>query len=399
MKMWNLLVVEDESIVRVGLRYLVEWESYGVVWKAEASNGEEALRILDSQDIHIVMTDIRMPVMDGIQLAKRIKESYSHIQVVVISSYDDFPYVQEALRLGVSDYLHKPTMAREEIVAMLETVLKKLRSNSAVPAEAATPTEKERNAYVGTLLDGTAEAGKREEEGRRLGLPEIGRGLRLVGIRLSPKGQEQDDAQHADNSRFVAARYFIEDYISHDWGGVVAAVEPNELIWLAPEKPKNATREWAEYQVELKRNLANLLNVALLFSVSAVLSEADSLPEAYREVRSGFLEQDGSIGQAVRMVKDYVDIHFREELSLTHCAELVHISTAHLSRIFLKETGMNFSEYVIRKKMDYAKELLRDTNLRIYEVSAKAGYTHPHYFSKLFKEYAGVSPIEYRNGL
>ncbi|GJM75426.1 hypothetical protein HMSSN036_76420 [Paenibacillus macerans] len=66
--MWNLLVVEDEPIVRMGLRYMVDWEAQGVCWKAEAANGEEAVKVLESEEIHIVMTDIRMPGMDGIEL-------------------------------------------------------------------------------------------------------------------------------------------------------------------------------------------------------------------------------------------------------------------------------------------------------------------------------------------
>ena len=113
--MWNLMVVEDEPIVRMGLRYMINWEKYDVNWKAEASNGEEALRVLEEEDIHIVMTDIRMPGMDGLTLAKEIKKRKDSTVIIFLSSYDNFPYVKEALRLEAVNYLHKPTMDELEV--------------------------------------------------------------------------------------------------------------------------------------------------------------------------------------------------------------------------------------------------------------------------------------------
>ncbi|MFC4600361.1 response regulator [Cohnella hongkongensis] len=398
--MWHMLVVEDEPIVRIGLRHLVDWESYGVVWKAEASNGEEALRLIEEQDIHIVMTDIRMPVMDGIELTKRIKERYGSIQVIVISSYDDFPYVQEALRLGVTDYLHKPTMAQEEIVAMLEKVLDNLDRTRTPAPEAAGSTEKEKNEFLKALLTGAAE----EDEDRlvrqygEMGLPELSEGVRLVGIRLSAASAGKEDKRHGDSSRYAAAKYFIEKYVSHDWGGPVAEDGPNELLWLAPAQARDEPRAWAEYLAELKKNLAKLLNVSLAFSGGGLAHDISQLRAAYAELLREFGEAEGPVGQAVRMTMEYVDRHFCEDVSLAACAEVAHVSAAHLSRIFLKETGIHFSDYVIRKKMELAKELLRQTNLRVYEVAERVGYTHSHYFSKLFKEYVGVSPLDYRNG-
>lgn len=394
--MWNMLVVEDESIVRIGLRYLVDWESCGVVWKAEASNGEEAWRIIEEEDIHIVMTDIRMPVMDGIQLTKKIKERGGEIQVVVISSYDDFPYVQEALRLGVTDYLHKPTMDKEEIVDMLKKVLGNLERTQGSSTALSATTEKEKNEFLQALFSGAGEDDRLEQQYAMFGLPDLTEGVRTVGIRLSSGGREEE-SEHG-GSRFVAARYFIEKYVSHDWGGAVAVGERDELLWLAPARARVGDRTWNEYLAELKKNLANLLNVALVFSGGSLANDISGLRKAYEELQREFGESEGQVGQAVRMAMDYVDLHFCEDVSLSSCAEFAHVSPAHLSRIFLKETGVNFSDYVIRKKMERAKELLRQTNLRIYEVAEKVGYAHSHYFSKLFKEYVGQSPIDYRNG-
>ncbi|UUZ85095.1 response regulator [Paenibacillus sp. P26] len=148
--MWNLMVVEDETIVRIGLRYMLKWESFGVHWKAEASNGEEALRIMDKEEIHIVMTDIRMPGMDGLELARQIKQREPAVELLFLSGYDNFSYAKEALRLGAADYLHKPTMDEEEVAGTLRKVVTRLEETQAVKQS---PAEEDRSEYLLSLLD------------------------------------------------------------------------------------------------------------------------------------------------------------------------------------------------------------------------------------------------------
>lgn len=115
----KMLIVDDEPIISQGLRMTIPWASYGVEVIGEAYNGKEATEILLKEEVDIVLTDVRMPEMDGIQLAQFIKERMPHIQVIIISGYDEFDYAREALRYQVKDYLLKPVDI-DELVAKVK---------------------------------------------------------------------------------------------------------------------------------------------------------------------------------------------------------------------------------------------------------------------------------------
>ncbi|TDF99617.1 response regulator transcription factor [Paenibacillus piri] len=115
----NVLVVDDEPIIRQVLRTMMDWETHGMRWAGEAVDGEEAWETLRQGGIDLVVTDILMPRMDGLELVKRLKEADADVAVVVLSCLDDFAYVKEAMKQGASDYILKPTMEPEQLAATL----------------------------------------------------------------------------------------------------------------------------------------------------------------------------------------------------------------------------------------------------------------------------------------
>jgi two-component system response regulator YesN len=118
--MIKLLIVDDESLLRQGFTHMTDWASHGFQIVGEAANGEEALEIIARHSPDIVVADIKMPVMDGIELTRIIKTDYPQIQIVILSSYDDFEYVRETLRLGAFDYILKPRMNFSDLLSVLE---------------------------------------------------------------------------------------------------------------------------------------------------------------------------------------------------------------------------------------------------------------------------------------
>ena len=388
--MWNLLIVEDESIVRLGLRYMINWESCGIYWKAEASNGEEAIRIMEKEDIHIVMTDIRMPGMDGLELAKRIKQWKPEVQVIILSSYDTFSYVKEALRLGAADYLHKPTMDEDEIAATLRKVVGRLKETVETKPEL---TEEEKNDYYLSLLD-------KYTFPEQPVMSELESGRFGSGYWLTLFRKRDDailDSGDEDNLRFLSIQYLIEEYVAKEWGGIVFHRSFREIIWIAPAATKDGQVEKSKYLESLRQKVLELLNVALIYSVSSCYGKMIQVPEAYMEALLRFPVNEQSDNLIVRMAKEFMDKNLLEDITLAKVAAAIHVSPGYLSRVFLKEIGENFIEYITRNKLEYAQKLLRETNRKVYEIAADIGYTNPHYFSKLFKERVGVTPLEYRN--
>lgn len=119
---YNVMLVEDEMLLMQSLSRHIESLEAGFKVVCQASNGEDALKSLKKENIHLVMTDIRMPVMDGLTLAKRIHEQYPHILTVILTGYADFDYAREALKQGVFDYMLKPVTMED-----LESTLGRVR--------------------------------------------------------------------------------------------------------------------------------------------------------------------------------------------------------------------------------------------------------------------------------
>lgn len=119
---YNVMLVEDEMLLMQSLSRHIESLEAGFKVVCQASNGEDALTSLKKENIHLVMTDIRMPVMDGLTLAKRIHEQYPHILTVILTGYADFDYAREALKQGVFDYMLKPVTMED-----LESTLGRVR--------------------------------------------------------------------------------------------------------------------------------------------------------------------------------------------------------------------------------------------------------------------------------
>lgn len=116
----HVLIVDDEPIIRKGLKSFIDWEAEGLSLQADCANGFEALKIIRSQHIDILITDIKMPVMDGLQLTREALEVNPNMKIVLISSYNEFEYVREGMKSGAIDYLLKPSLEADELISVLK---------------------------------------------------------------------------------------------------------------------------------------------------------------------------------------------------------------------------------------------------------------------------------------
>ena len=117
--MKTVFIVDDELLSRQSLKTSITWENYGYRLCGESSNGEQALKIISSLHPDVIITDIKMPVMDGLELLRHLKDINEPAKVIVMSCYDEFDYVREAMRLGAIDYLLKHTYEESDLVELL----------------------------------------------------------------------------------------------------------------------------------------------------------------------------------------------------------------------------------------------------------------------------------------
>ena len=120
--MYRIMIVDDESAIRNGLRTIIDWEDLGIEVAGEAANGRQALTLIDHFQPHIILTDIKMPEMNGIELLQKVTAEYMHIKVAVLSGFNDFSYVRSAMKIGAANYLLKPVDTEELKSAMKEII-------------------------------------------------------------------------------------------------------------------------------------------------------------------------------------------------------------------------------------------------------------------------------------
>ncbi|MBM7571932.1 response regulator transcription factor [Aquibacillus albus] len=127
---WKVLIVDDEMLIRQGFINYINWEEEGFQIIGEAGNGDEALQLIEQDQPHIIITDVVMPGMDGIELVKEVKAKYPAIEIVVLSSFEDFDYVRSTFQSGVADYILKPKLNGEELIKTLRKIVPNELDNS-----------------------------------------------------------------------------------------------------------------------------------------------------------------------------------------------------------------------------------------------------------------------------
>ncbi|MFB9273632.1 response regulator transcription factor [Cohnella cellulosilytica] len=126
--MLKVMVVDDDYLVRQGIIRVMPWERYGMEVTCEASNGEEALETMAATGVDLLVTDLAMPGMSGLELIKRVKERYPHVHMVVLTFHHEFELVKDALRLGVLDYITKVELEDDRLASILERIADRIRS-------------------------------------------------------------------------------------------------------------------------------------------------------------------------------------------------------------------------------------------------------------------------------
>ena len=147
MEQYRVLLADDEAEIRQGISRKIDWAAQGFVLAGEAENGAEALELAEQIRPDVVLTDIKMPFMDGLELCRRLRRELPAAKLVVFSGFDDFEYARQAVSMGVSEYIMKPVNARE-----LEEVLAGLRTQLEAQRQQRRDMEALRRRYEGAVL-------------------------------------------------------------------------------------------------------------------------------------------------------------------------------------------------------------------------------------------------------
>lgn len=397
---FKVLIADDEYIIRRGIRsFLEQYEEFQVT--AEAEDGEMALELARQEEIDVYLVDINMPFVNGLQFIEQLREIHPKALVVVITGYDRFEYAREALRLGTFEYLLKPIMEEpfDEMIQKVKARLLADKSEDKYLKWAKKMLEKNRKYLSSEFLKGIL-AGKftKEEIEERCSYLDmvIPEEFTLSLVRLSYRREEDlQDAWSDDLIYFVAENIADELFSVHqnlnscqdDYGNLV-------VLSGKIQEEKEAQKQRETYCKIMEEHAPVRCSV-----IQKTGKGLEMLSEIYDEAVLE-MEKTGEASAVIREVRKFVETHYHQEsFSLQDAAGQVNLSIQYLSKLFRKEMGITFSDYLTSVRIRKSIELIQNDELKIYEIAEKVGYTTQHYFSNVFKKCLGVSPAEYRKGL
>ncbi|MDF2922934.1 MAG: two-component system response regulator [Paenibacillaceae bacterium] len=534
--MMKLILVEDEMIVRVGIKSLIPWNELNCVCVGEAANGVEALELIEKHRPDLILTDILMPEMDGVTLLKHVRERYPHMKVIILSCHNDFHYVQQALRLGAADYLMKLSLKPAElrgILSKMKLVIDKEKESRLDQLEihqkinVSQVAMKERclwDALKGRMKN--QEAWNRHVADWKMDLNGTV-GIVHMQINDFAKRERLGELKNADTVLFAVTN-IAQEIIRMSFHGEVIKGEKGEVVLLVGCRSRE---EWKQASLRLvqhiQESVLQFVKVSMTAGISDELASPPRLQESYNlacqayaqsffysksailssevfkqiqslfpvlneeemdlmanaigrrdagfvkgyvtslvgkrlaggvflqhQVRDFFLDllpvfdrrlkavqktirefpeimdyypyeaiaSIETIEELISWMMNFIDEYFErlsgyemysrrkeimdaqqyicdnlgKKLTVDGISEHVGYTESYFSHLYKKETGESIVECITRLRLERAKDLLKTTDMKVYEIVEKIGFSDSNYFSRQFKRYEGMTPLDYR---
>lgn len=334
----SVLIVDDEPLIVKGIRIMLERSPLPIDDIMEAENGEEGLSLALKKIPDVVITDIRMPVMDGLEFCRQLSRQFPQAGIVVISGYDDFHYAQEAMKSGVRNYLLKPVQCRELVETVGGLLREKYRHKAYI-------SYREMDVAVGRLQDG-------------------------IWYNL-----EED---------MVSGRERILQLMEK---------QPIDYCCLfVREMCSNFLREFSTrlgYQLKMEIPDMPAANRQGLAAWLEAIVSAFCGQLAQRRANTDY--------NLFQMARRYLEEHYSEDIRLEDLAKKTGFSTGYFSRLFKTRVGKSFVQYKTEIRIRRAMEILCRRDKTVTSVAMAVGYNDVTYFIRAFKECTGMTPMEYRN--
>ncbi len=424
----KVLLVDDEIFTIRMLQNVIHWEELGLTVVGYAQTGEEAVEKVVREQPNIIISDIRMPGMDGLDFLKLVHDISPEIKTILMSAYAEFSYVQKGMKLGCSDYILKPVDEKE-----LENALRKIVAEILGKKEKERVITKSEKQLDGLKLYQYMKSGSGKNRVLKSVIGDKIQSCRVLIARIDSATIDEYDASanmELGHEGYITnlleqtlsrqlQEYFVFDYEEGCWLIVLSNTEKVSCV------------ELAESMIS---KLMEKIGIQLVICFSTQGEGLESLPGLYEEVqylnKYSFYAGEGNVfgygyncdkkefdelkeidlskekEQAVkdknysRPIKEsihYIEENYAKNISMEEICNEIAVSKNYFCYLFKRETGISVWNYLTMLRLQQAKKLLEETRMKSYEIAFAVGYDNPSYFSKLFKKHENMTPNEYRD--
>ncbi|MEG1516187.1 MAG: response regulator [Clostridia bacterium] len=386
----NVLLVDDEPVILNGLKTAFDWSALGISTVFTATDGEQALEISRRYALNLIITDIMMPHMDGLEYIRQFRQTNRSARIVILSGYERFEYAQRAMSMGVSQYLLKPVTND----ALEHAVRLALQSNPSLPQTPEwTYSYSSPEAAIQAIFHGKETPSNCSDL-----LPSVFfAAIVKPGAQMSA-GQWRDFLLRASGSIFLDNRVHL--FEADDQRALLICT-----LTTQQQRVNQAEKLYAELNLlpELSAGDSIALLVSLpgttaqdLFAMRGQLNNLDCIRTRQHGVEYVQNSPDLlAMRREIQRAVEYIRYNYDQPLTLDLVSTFVYLSPHYFSKTFKAELGENFSSFLARTRIEQAAQLFQRGRKCVYQVSEMVGYHDVVYFSRLFRKYMGTMPQDY----
>lgn len=386
---YKVIIADDESLIVKSITKMIDWESLQCEVVGTARDGNEVLELVKIHQPQLVVTDICMPELSGIELLKTLQSFPLRPEVLLISGYNEFEYAREGLQYQAFDYILKP-IDHEELTNCIQRIVDHLKGKEKSDYEL-----KKHKIYELLILEDYDETFL-DEQGIYATMilqfrhPTV-KEEQLLKQLMSEKEKNDRAFQNffykLENGRFL----FVSKNILGDSETLHEHVEKT-AHWLVDMFNGNCTIAIGNLAKDLRMLSSSYQQAKQYIEKSSFLKLNIITEEDIKHEYKSKNTPDALMAKA----KSFLREHFTENIGIDTVAEQVGLSVSHFSVLFKQDTGVTFLEYLTNLRVDHACLLLNTTDLKTYEIANMVGYTDQRYFSQVFKKHVNLTPSQYR---
>ncbi len=436
--MMKILLADDEKYDRETLNHIIKESFPDELDVYEARNGREAIELSESIRPDIVIMDIKMPGIDGIQALKEINATLPNLYSIILTAYDYFDFALEAVKINVKEYLLKP-FTKEEIIEKVSSGIKFVKKE-----QNKRKSEIENKEKIYTLLPVLENQlsdliinDKLDDVDYRMYLQCLNMNFinsYAMVISIKDKYAYKHASRSEKDKIKIKIGEYIKEYINRKdkcIGNYVFYQELTYFIQIENEDINDFKNLEIDLAFNLRREIKKRFNISIRAGLGEIYNSVEEIVKSYRQATKCLIYNSDNVNiihigdindkfndsninssnfidvknnknanniklKLFENVKNFIKENIETELELEKVASNFSLSVYYFSRTFKDATGTSYSDYINKCRIDIAKELLSSGEMNVKEVCYKVGYNDPNYFSKVFKKYEGVSPVNFK---
>lgn len=397
--MYKLLIADDESRIRKGLRSCMDWNKFNIQIAGEAEDGKMALKLAKDICPEIILLDICMPFINGLEVITRLKDINQYCMIIIITGFDEFEYTHQALKLKVFDYILKPVNMDNLKNVILKAVqelskIEKQRDYSEWTNRKLNENSSDlKQIFLNNWLNGELTAQKVINELEFFQIKLDGN-IGMVVIKVIERFNLEVSTRSFDKKLLGFA---IENIACELLGEVVLAFhdDNNNIVVIC-----NADNiiGWGNIESEIIDKIYFYLHRMVLIEKEKIIANILDVKNVYKKMVVN-INKKAKYKPIVILAIKYIDDNYNvNDFNIETVADKLKVSSSYISKLLKQEIGLGFVDYLTYVRIKKSIFLMEDPTIKIYEVAEMVGYSNQHYFCKIFKKIIGISPKEYQGG-